>query len=91
MPSVVDLPDMLPEQKMTFESMAVSSTFDDEGIGQQDSLWTVCSLTPRVFEKDAECKVLQKAEQDVRKGNDSGVDVKKSSDNLPVKLKPKES
>lgn len=62
-PSVVDLPDMLPCQKTTFESMAVSSAFDDEGIGKQDSLWTIWYLTPRVFEKEAKDKALQEAER----------------------------
>jgi hypothetical protein len=62
-PSVVDLPSMLPGQKTTFESMAVSSAFDGEGIGKQDSLWTIWYLTPRVFEKDAEDKALQEAQQ----------------------------
>ncbi len=62
-PSVVDLPDMLSEQKTTFESMAVSSVFDNEGIGKQGSLWTIWYLTPRVFEKEAEDKALQEAQQ----------------------------
>ena len=62
-PSVVDLPDMLPEQKRTFESMAVSSTFDDEGTRKQDSLWTIWYLTPRVFEKEAKDKMLQEAQE----------------------------
>ena len=62
-PSIVDLPDMLPAQQITFESMAVSSIFDDEGIGKNDSLWTIWYLTPRVFEKEAEDKALQEAEQ----------------------------
>ena len=61
--SVVDLPDMLSWQKSTFESMAVSSVFDNEGIGKQDSLWTIWYLTPRVFEKEAEDKALQEAQQ----------------------------
>ena len=60
-PSVVDLPDMLPEQKVTFEALAVSSVFDDEGTKKQNSLWTIWHLTPRVFEKDAEEKALQEA------------------------------
>ena len=59
--SVVELPYMLPDQKAAFESMAVSSSFDDEGIGRQDSLWTIWYLTPRLFEKEAEDKVLQEA------------------------------
>jgi len=62
-PSVVDLPDMLSEQKTTFESMAVSNAFDNEGIGQQNSVWTIWYLTPRVFEKEAEETELQKVRQ----------------------------
>lgn len=62
-PSIVELPDMLPGQKTTFESMAVSSAFDDEGIGKQNSLWNIWYLTPRVFEKEAEDKALQEAGQ----------------------------
>lgn len=62
-PSVVDLPDMLPTQKTTFETMAVSNLFDDEGKGKQDSLWHIWYLTPRLFEKEAEDKALREAEQ----------------------------
>jgi hypothetical protein len=82
-PSVVDLPDMLPGQKTTFESMAVSSAFDDEGMGKQDSLWTIWYLTPRVFEKEAEDKVLQEAEQNTSQAvvheNETGENLKKPS------------
>ncbi|KAL8725211.1 MAG: hypothetical protein Q9166_007493 [cf. Caloplaca sp. 2 TL-2023] len=60
-PSIVDLPDMSEEQHATFESMAVSHAFDDEGNGNQDSLWSIWSLTPRVFEKEAEDKAMQEA------------------------------
>lgn len=62
-PSIVDLPDMLEEQKATFESMAVSSVFDEEGLGNQDSFWSVWYLTPRVFEKEAEDKALEEAQR----------------------------
>lgn len=55
---------MLPEQRTTFEAMAVSSAFDTEGIGKQDSLWTILYLTPRVFEKEAEDKELHEAQQE---------------------------
>lgn len=61
-PSVVDLPNMLPEELATFESMAVSSAFDNEGIGKQNTLWIIWYLTPRVFEKEAEDKALQEAQ-----------------------------
>lgn len=53
-PSVVDLPSMLPEQRIIFESMAVSNKFDNEGLEEQVSLWNVWYLTPRVFEKEGE-------------------------------------
>ena len=62
-PSVIDLPNMTLEQRATFESMSVSSAFDGEGIGKQDSLRTIWYLTPRVFEKEAEEKALQEADQ----------------------------
>ena len=61
-PSVIDLPDMISGQKTIFESMAVSTAFDSEGIGKQDALRTIWYLTPRVFEKEAEDKALQVAE-----------------------------
>lgn len=61
-PSIVDLPAMLPEQYTVFEAMAVSNAFDTEGLGKQDSLWTIWYLTPRVFEKEAEDKELQEAQ-----------------------------
>ncbi|PMD24376.1 hypothetical protein NA56DRAFT_643584 [Hyaloscypha hepaticicola] len=53
-PSIVELPNMLPEQRIVFESMVISNKFDDEGLEQQVSLWNVWYLTPRVFEKEAE-------------------------------------
>ena len=62
-PSIVDLPDMLPEQKSFFESMAVSDKFNDEGLREQDSIWSIWYLTPRVFEKEAEDKALQAAQE----------------------------
>lgn len=62
-PSVVNLPDMLPEQRLIFESMAVSSVFDIEGAGNQNSLWTIWYLTPRVFEKEAMDRELHEAQQ----------------------------
>ena len=70
--SVVELPSMLPEQKATFELMAVSSAFDSEGIAKQDSIRTIWYLTPRVFEKEAEERALlevqQQAEREAQKG-----------------------
>ena len=66
-PSVIDLPDMHSAQKSTFESMAVSSAFDNEGIGKQDSTWTIWYLTPRVFEKEAADKALQDAQENARR------------------------
>lgn len=62
-PSIVDLPDMVEEQKAAFEAMAVSNMFDNENIGKQGSLWTIWYLTPRVFEKEAEEKAVNKTKQ----------------------------
>lgn len=62
-PSVVNLPHMSPEQKTIFESMAVSHKFDDEGLEDQVTLWSVLRLTPRVFEKEAEDKAEQEAQR----------------------------
>ncbi|KAL9000762.1 MAG: hypothetical protein Q9188_005611 [Gyalolechia gomerana] len=64
-PSIVDLPNMSEEQLSIFESMAVSNLFDNEGIGRQDSLWSIWYLTPRVFEKEAEDRALQEAQQEL--------------------------
>ena len=95
---------MLPEQKTTFESMAISSAFDDEGTEQQDSLWTIWYLTPRVFEKEAEDKatheaqhkallaVERKASQEAEQamhGDENGESPRaKSSTSLPGPFKP---
>ncbi|KAL8937196.1 MAG: hypothetical protein Q9211_003808 [Gyalolechia sp. 1 TL-2023] len=62
-PSIVDLPNMSEEQLSIFESMAVSNVFDNEGIGRQDSLWSIWYLTPRVFEKEAEDRAAHEAQQ----------------------------
>lgn len=55
-PSVVNLPDMLPEQKTVFELMAVNDAFDDDAISSRNLLWHTWALTPRVFEKEAEVR-----------------------------------
>ncbi|KAH9212695.1 hypothetical protein DL95DRAFT_508591 [Leptodontidium sp. 2 PMI_412] len=62
-PSIVELPAMTPEQRTKFEDMAVSSEFDNEGLNGQDSLWNVWHLTPRIFEKEAEDKRRQEAQE----------------------------
>ena len=94
--SVVELPEMLPQQMAVFESMAVSNAFDDESIGNQDSLWNVWYLTPRLFEKEAEDRALQefKVPQGIKKPFKPGKDVDQGGNTvvgaLPVTLEPKE-
>ncbi|KAI4147375.1 MAG: hypothetical protein LQ340_005589 [Diploschistes diacapsis] len=61
-PSIVELPDMAPEQKHIFESMAVSNKFDNEGMKDQATYWSIWYLTPRVFEKEEEDKAIQDAQ-----------------------------
>lgn len=65
-PSMIDLPAMSLEQMEVFESMAVSNKFDNEGMGDQVSYWNVWYLTPRVFEKEEEDRMLQQAQIQAR-------------------------
>lgn len=58
-PSLVDLPHMSDEHMQVFESMAVSNKFDDEGMKEQVSRWNIWYLTPRVFEKEEEDRVMK--------------------------------
>ncbi|PYI25935.1 hypothetical protein BP00DRAFT_467496 [Aspergillus indologenus CBS 114.80] len=52
-PTVVDLPPgMTGEQRAAFEGLAVSHRFDNEGLRDQVTYWSVWYLTPRVFEKE---------------------------------------
>lgn len=60
-PSLVVLPEMSPEQLHGFESMAVSNKFDNEGMKDQTSYWNIWYLTPRVFEKVEEDRLIQEA------------------------------
>lgn len=60
-PSLVELPYMNLEQMQIFESMAVSNKFDNEGLKEQVSRWNVWYLTPRLFEKEEEDRIEQKA------------------------------
>ncbi|KAJ5154967.1 uncharacterized protein N7500_010406 [Penicillium coprophilum] len=60
-PSLVVLPEMSLEQFRFFESMAVSNKFDNEGMKEQTSYWNIWYLTPRVFEKVEEDRLVQEA------------------------------
>lgn len=62
-PSIVKLPEMSTEQRETFESMAVSDKFDNEGLKVQMTYWNTWYLTPRVFEKEEEDRRKQYAQQ----------------------------
>ena len=71
-PSIVCLPVMSEDQMVTFESMAVSGAFDDEHTGNQDSLWSIWYLTPRVFEKEAEQKALEEGQRSDEQRSEHG-------------------
>ncbi|KAF2232011.1 hypothetical protein EV356DRAFT_525605 [Viridothelium virens] len=58
-PSLIDLPNMSEEKKTAFEALAISNTFDDEHLDEQDSIWTIWKLTPRVFEKEAKDRAMR--------------------------------
>ncbi|KAJ9294132.1 hypothetical protein DTO271G3_7260 [Paecilomyces variotii] len=73
-PTIVDLPEMNPEQRHTFESMAVSNKFDDESMAGHAAYWTVWYLTPRVFEKEAEDREYQDVrEKSTRRAKEKAV------------------
>ncbi len=82
-PSIVDLPSMLPEQRAVLESLAVSNIFDDEATRKQDSLWTVFALTRRVFEKEAEDRAMQEAQQKIRPSTEKKITQKQPQKQIP--------
>lgn len=63
--SLVKLPDMSEDQMQVFESMAVSNKFDGEGLKDQVSYWNVWYLTPRVFEKEEEDRLMLESRRDL--------------------------
>ncbi|KAI4184101.1 MAG: hypothetical protein LQ346_006162 [Caloplaca aetnensis] len=71
-PSVVDLPGMSDDQRSVFESMAVSTVFDDEGAEKQGCFWSIWYLTPRVFEKEAADKALLEIQQRQLEADEKG-------------------
>jgi hypothetical protein len=62
-PSEIYLPKMTPEQYTVFESLALDDQFDNEGTSEQDSIWGIWALTPRLFEKEALDKVREEQKQ----------------------------
>ncbi|KAL4801260.1 hypothetical protein BDV18DRAFT_167598 [Aspergillus unguis] len=62
-PSIVQLPDMTPEQMHEFESMALSDKFDHGKAPA--SYWSIWYLTPRVFEKEEEMRSQQTLGPDI--------------------------
>jgi hypothetical protein len=89
-PSEIDLPAMSEEQFQTFESMSISSDFDNEGTPRQTSIWAIWYLTPRVFEKEARDRELQQAaekhEQHIQYLERRGLPLLRRAEPLPAKL-----
>lgn len=63
-PSEIYLPKMTPEQYTVFESLALDDQFDNEGTSEQESIWGIWALTPRLFEKEALDRVREKQKQE---------------------------
>ncbi|CAK1360620.1 uncharacterized protein RHO25_003916 [Cercospora beticola] len=61
-PSEIELPYMCQSQRAHFDSMAISDVFDREGTKQQESLWNIWTLTPRMFEQEAAEKAFEEEE-----------------------------
>ncbi|KFY13961.1 hypothetical protein V491_06200 [Pseudogymnoascus sp. VKM F-3775] len=73
-PSIITLPDMTEEQERIFKSMTISDKFDNEGTEEQATYWTIWYLTPRVFEKEAEDKIIRDLEQAVKKATQTATE-----------------
>ncbi|CAD0083767.1 unnamed protein product [Aureobasidium vineae] len=63
-PSEIDLPKMTPEQDTVFNSLALDDQFDSEGTDEQESIWSIWALTPRLFEKEALDRAYEKRKQE---------------------------
>lgn len=88
-PLEIDLPSMSEDQLQIFESMSISEDFDDEGTNRQTSLWLVWYLTPRMFEKEARDRRVQRAteeaEQHIQHMRDRGIPLLRRAKHLPLK------
>ncbi|KAI5199721.1 hypothetical protein E4T39_06083 [Aureobasidium subglaciale] len=62
-PSKLYLPSMTPEQASIFDALALDDQFDDEGTSEQESIWSIWALTPRLFEKEASDRALAKEKE----------------------------
>ncbi|KAF4628478.1 hypothetical protein G7Y89_g9678 [Cudoniella acicularis] len=79
---------MSPDQVAEFESMAVSNTFDGENRGQQDTIWSIWALTPRVFEKEAEdIAIREYQEKAVQRVDQNKVVVSEAIEDLEARCK----
>jgi hypothetical protein len=59
-PSEIYLPKMTPDQWTIFEALALDDQFDNEGTNEQESIWGIWALTPRLFEKEASDRAREK-------------------------------
>lgn len=64
LPSEICLPYMTPEQVIVFDSLALDDQFDDEGTDEQESVWGIWALTPRLFEKEALDRAHERKKQE---------------------------
>lgn len=64
MPSEICLPEMTPGQAKVFDSLALDDRFDNEGTSEQESIWSIWALTPRLFEKEASDRAHKSKKQE---------------------------
>ncbi|THV69624.1 hypothetical protein D6D29_10008 [Aureobasidium pullulans] len=87
-PSEIYLPKMTPEQAIVFHSLALDKQFDDEGTTEQNSVWTIWALTPRLFEKEASDTLAAKEEKHFSHTSSSGREILLSPSTGYARLKP---
>ncbi|RAH44994.1 uncharacterized protein BO95DRAFT_482862 [Aspergillus brunneoviolaceus CBS 621.78] len=69
-PTVVELPvAMTSEQRAVFECLAVSHKFDNEGLRDQVTYWSIWYLTPRVFEKEERDRMMAERVLETKKSS----------------------
>lgn len=62
--SEINLPKMTPEQLTVFKSLALGDQFDNEKTSEQESIWGIWALTPRLFEKEVLDRACEKRKQE---------------------------
>ncbi|KXS96329.1 hypothetical protein AC578_9377 [Pseudocercospora eumusae] len=62
-PSEIELPVMTSDQREKFDQLAIDNRWDDDDASGQESMRSVWTLTPRIFEKEAADNAYEQAKR----------------------------